>query len=102
MIPLKNEVNPPSYLDHGMENHPRTAVGIKNNKLIFIVVENIGCTIKELQNIGLILQLDYFLNLDGGGSSQFRLYDNNQWIQNTVLEKDKTRVLGHALVLFEN
>lgn len=99
-------INPPSFLGHGMENHPRTAVGIKNNILFFIVVEgfnqNEGCTLVELQSIGIKLELNTFLNLDGGGSSQFRLLDNKKWIINRISENDKNRVLGNVLVLFEN
>ena len=93
-----------------MESHQRTAVGIKNNELYFILVESNsienedGCTLLELQSIGLKLELDSFLNLDGGGSSQFRLLnsDTQSWISNSVAEKDKYRILGHAIVLFDD
>ena len=111
MIPLsKNMINPPSFLGHGMESHQRTAVGIKNNELYFILVEcnsienEDGCTLLELQSIGLKLELDSFLNLDGGGSSQFRLWNpgTKSWITNSVAEKDKNRILGHAIVLFDD
>lgn len=111
MIPLNKEtINPPSFLGHGMESHQRTAVGIKNNELYFILVESNsienedGCTLLELQSIGLQLALDSFLNLDGGGSSQFRLWNpsTKSWITNSVAEKDKNRILGHAIVLFDD
>lgn len=106
MIPLENgKINPPSMLGHGLQNHPRTAVGIKNNKLVFVLVEssnNIdGCTLKELQDIGVNLQLDYFLNLDGGGSSQFKFKSESGWISNYIKDEDKHRVLGNTIVLFD-
>ena len=41
------------------------------------------------------------MNLDGGGSSQFRLFENGQWIQNHVEDEDKNRVLGNVIVLFD-
>lgn len=99
-------INPPSVLGHGLQYHPRTAVGIKHNQLIFLLVEADnklgGCTLPELQELGSQLKLDALLNLDGGGSSQFRLYDNDQWIGNYVPPEDKNRVLGNVVVLFEN
>ena len=48
------------------------------------------------------LELDSFLNLDGGGSSQFRIKENNTWISNNVDKEDKNRILGNVIVLFEN
>jgi hypothetical protein len=104
MIPVdKNTINPPSYLGHGLERHPRTAVGIKNDKIYFILVEfkNEGCSLPELQQLGCDLKLDSLLNLDGGGSSQFKLKINNHWISNDVEPKDKNRVLGNVIVLFD-
>lgn len=101
-----NQINPPSKLSHGLQNHPRTAVGIKNHKIIFIIVEGYdntgGCSLLELQKIGMKLELDSFLNLDGGGSSQFRIKENNTWISNNVDKEDKNRILGNVIVLFEN
>lgn len=101
----KGKINPPSVLGHGLQYHPRTAIGIKNNQLIFVLVEGDngqgGCTLPELQGIGSKLQLSAFLNLDGGGSSQFRIFENNQWIRNYVSEEDKNRILGNVIVLFE-
>lgn len=100
----KGKINPPSILGHGLQNHPRTAVGIKDNNLFFIIVEGNnsegGCTLPELQEIGLKMGLNAFLNLDGGGSSQFRLLDNGNWISNKIDEEDKNRVLGNVIALF--
>lgn len=112
MIPMNDGViNPPSILGHGLQYHPRTAVGIKGEELVFLTIEGNtyhdnqyypGCTLPELQDIGMKLGLDSLLNLDGGGSSQFRLrQDNGQWIQNVVHEEDQLRVLGHVLVIFD-
>ncbi len=107
-IPLpENVINPPSYLGHGRQIHPRTAVAIKNSNIIFVVVENNeydtgGCTLIDLQKIGLKEKFDYMLNLDGGGSTQFNLinYDNNI-VSNFINEKDKNRILGHSLIIFD-
>ena len=105
MEPMKHGVvNPPSYLGHGKQRHPRTAVGIRNDTLVFVVVEGInesGCTLEELQHVGVQLGLEQFLNLDGGGSSQFRYWDGHQWMGNAVDDKDQHRVLGHVLVVFD-
>jgi hypothetical protein len=103
MQPLKEkQINPPSILAHGLENHPRTAIGIKDGNLYFVVVENEGCSLLDLQNFGQFLELDYFLNLDGGGSSQFRIIQDNQDVlKNNISQEDKNRVLGHVLVLFD-
>ena len=60
-----------------------------------------GCTLPELQKIGSKLQLSAFLNLDGGGSSQFKLFENNKWISNYISEEDRHRILGNVIVLFE-
>ena len=60
-----------------------------------------GCTLSQLQQIGKSLNFEYFLNLDGGGSSQFRLFNDDEWIQNSVPEEDKNRKLGHVLVIFD-
>jgi uncharacterized protein YigE (DUF2233 family) len=99
------KINPPSILGHGLQKHARTAVGIKKEKIYFILVECIkdgdGCTLEELQKIGLKLNLEYLLNLDGGGSSKFLLKEDNNWIQNKVLEEDKNRILGNAIILFD-
>lgn len=97
-------VNPPSYLGHGKQRHPRTAVGIREGNLVFVLVEGTnegGCTLEELQNIGVQLRLEQFLNLDGGGSSQFRYRNGDAWMGNAVDQKDQHRVLGHVLVLFD-
>lgn len=103
MAPLEpNKINPPSILAHGLQLHPRTAVGIKNKTLYFFVIEAPGCTLLDLQNLGVDLGLDELLNLDGGGSSQFRIIQNDKIIiQNKVDEEDSKRVLGHVLVLFD-
>lgn len=106
--PVKQgKVNPPSYLGHGNEIHPRTAVGLKDDKIIFLIIENNeydsgGCTLKELQHIGETLDLYSLLNLDGGGSSQFRLTEKDNTIKNFVHSKDEKRILGHAFIIFDN
>ena len=105
MTPVPN-INPPSILGHGLQLHPRSAVGTKENELYFITVEGDtenfqGCTLPDLQEIGLSLELDAMLNLDGGGSSQFRLVDNGQIIKNNIHPDDQDRILGHALVIFD-
>ena len=106
MEPVKEgAVNPPSYLGHGTQRHPRTAVGMRQEHLVFVLVEGTnegGCTLAELQHIGVQLRLEQFLNLDGGGSSQFRYWDGDRWIGNAVDEKDQHRILGHVLVLFDS
>jgi hypothetical protein len=107
MKPMENgKINPPSVLGHGLQNHPRTAVGIKSNKLYFITIEGnvpsyIGCTLPELQEIGVLLQLNSLLNLDGGGSSQFRINDNKNILKNNIAPEDENRILGHVLALFD-
>jgi hypothetical protein len=97
-------VNPPSVLGHGLERHPRTAVGTKDRTVVFVTIEGQGgggCTLLELQGLGLSLGLDAFLNLDGGGSSRFRLITENGPIESGVEPEDKERILGHVLVLFD-
>lgn len=107
MIPVKEgEINPPSFLGHGMQIHPRTAVATMGRELIFIVIENNvsgtgGCTLQELQNFGLAMGFDSMLNLDGGGSSQFKFMTDNGFISNYVLPEDQNRVLGHSLIIFD-
>lgn len=107
MFPVpENTINPPSVLGHGLQNHPRTAVGLKNNNIYFITIEGnnsqyIGCNLLDLQNFGQFLELDSLLNLDGGGSSQFKLLYNHNYITNIIADEDKSRILGHVLVLFD-
>jgi len=107
MSPMKEgTINPPSILGHGLQNHPRTAVGIKENQLYFITIEGnvpnyVGCTLTELQEIGILLNLDSLLNLDGGGSSQFRLNTNQKILKNNIAYEDESRILGHVLALFD-
>lgn len=103
----ENVINPPSYLGHGNQIHPRTAVAIKNSNIVFIVVENNeydngGCTLSDLQNIGLKENFDAMLNLDGGGSTQFKfINEHNETISNFINNKDKNRILGHSLIVFD-
>lgn len=107
MVPVKDgEINPPSFLGHGMQIHPRTAVATMGRELIFIVIENNaagtgGCTLQELQNFGLAMGFDSMLNLDGGGSSQFKFMTDNGFISNYVLPEDQNRVIGHSLIIFD-
>ena len=105
MAPVKaGTINPPSILGHGLQCHPRTAVGLKDNTLYFITVEINeagGCTLPDLQLLGQTLALDSLLNLDGGGSSQFRLKHNAEIIRNFVSPEDESRILGHTLVIFD-
>jgi len=102
MQPLpQGAITPPSVLAHGLQNHPRTAIGLKGQEIVFIMVEGEGCTLLELQHIGLMLGLEQFLNLDGGGSSQFRLWDGAGYIRNAISPEDEKRVLGHVLILFD-
>lgn len=107
MVPVKDgEINPPSFLGHGMQIHPRTAVATMGKEIVFIVIENNasgtgGCTLQELQNIGLAMEFDSMLNLDGGGSSQFKFMTDNGFISNYVLPEDQNRVLGHSLIIFD-
>lgn len=109
MRPVSNGlINPPSYLGHGLQQHPRSAVGIKDEYLYFIIVEqnevSNGCTLFDLQDIGYFLNLEYFLNLDGGGSTQFYFKDHHkkEWIHNYILDEDKHRVLGNVIALFNS
>ncbi len=97
-------VTPPSVLAHGLQQHPRTAVGLRDDELVFVVVEGgaeNGCTLPELQQLGFALQLDNLLNLDGGGSSQFRLRTEQGWVRNFTEPQDAKRVLGNVIVLFD-
>jgi hypothetical protein len=108
MIPVKpGEINPPSFLGHGLQIHPRTAVAVSGRELVFIVVENNaqgtgGCTLEELQRFGVAMEFDSMLNLDGGGSSQYKfMADNGFVISNYVLPEDRNRILGHSLIIFD-
>ena len=104
MNPIIGEINPPSVLGHGRFAHPRTAVGEKDGVIYFVIVEgtnNKGCTLLELQELGLQLGFKNFLNLDGGGSSQFRVYTKDNIIKNNVSKDDEKRVLGHSLIIFD-
>lgn len=96
-----NKINPPSYLGHGLQHHPRTAIGEKNNDLYFIVIENEGCTLQQLQLIGKYLSMTNLLNLDGGGSSQFHLFSKETVYSNFVNQEDRSRILGHTLIIFD-
>ena len=97
-------INPPSLLYHGNDKRQRTAVGLKENKIYFIVVDGEknsgGCTLSELQNIGMQLELESFMNLDGGGSSQFKLFKDNECITNNISKEDSQRILGNVFILF--
>lgn len=94
-------INPPSYLGHGLQHHPRTAIGQIGNQLYFLIVEGKGCTLPQLQELGHFLKMDSLLNLDGGGSSQFRLFSNHNTYSNFVSHEDKNRILGHTLIIFD-
>jgi hypothetical protein len=107
-LPVPNGViNPPSYLGHSSQVHPRTAVAMIGDDIFFILVENNddgsgGCTLEELQLIGNAFKFQEMLNLDGGGSSQFKLFtDDNEIINNFVSDEDKKRILGHVFILFD-
>ena len=54
----------------------------------------------ELQKIGTNLKLENMLNLDGGGSSQFKIKNNKEWVTNNISDKDKERILGNVFILF--
>lgn len=100
----KGKINPPSILAHGLQSHPRTAVGVKDDSLVFICIEGVdnkGATLLELQQLGQELHLDSLLNLDGGGSSQFRLFCDNAILSNSINPQDSKRVLGNVLVIFD-
>lgn len=106
MQPMQpGKINPPSVLGHGLQHHPRTLVGIKDNMLVFMLVESDeklgGATLPEMQEVGLKLGLNSLLNLDGGGSSQFRIFEDNKYISNYVAIEDKNRILGNVIVLFD-
>jgi hypothetical protein len=101
-------INPPSFLGHGLQQHARTAVGSKKNaNLVFVIAEGEGAghskglTLIDLQEIGLYLDLDAMLNLDGGGSSRFWLKtEENLVLENATASEDADRVLGNVLMLF--
>jgi hypothetical protein len=106
MIPVAvGSINPPSVLGHGLQDHPRTAVGIKNDSIYFVTVSTIdgtsGCNLIDLQEIGFSLKFDSFLNLDGGGSSQYQLKHDSKTIKNAVAKEDENRILGHVIVIFD-
>lgn len=112
-VPIKDHspvpngvINPPSYLGHSSQVHPRTAVAMIGDDIFFILVENNedgsgGCTLKELQLIGKAFKFQEMLNLDGGGSSQFKLFTDNEVIDNFILDEDKKRILGHVFIVFD-
>jgi hypothetical protein len=100
-------VNPPSYLNHGLQRHARTAVGTVGSVLMFIVAESQetatsqGLTLPELQQVGEYLKLSSMLNLDGGGSSRFWLKtEGGDIIRNRTAPDDEDRILGNMLMLF--
>lgn len=104
-MPL-GKINPPSVLGHGMEKHPRTAVGIKKDCLYFITLStpdgSSGCSLIDLQKIGINFKFDFFLNLDGGGSSQFRLVKDEETFKNKVKKGENFRILGNVIVIFDD
>lgn len=95
------KINPPSVLAHAGTPHPRTAVAIKDNDIYFINVEGSpGITLDELRLIGMEKKFDALLNLDGGGSAQFKIItDSKEIIANTVSDRD--RILGHCIIIFD-
>jgi len=100
-------VNPPSFLNHGLQRHARTAVGSAGNNLLFIIAESQetptsqGLTLPELQQVGEYLKLDSMLNLDGGGSSRFWLKtEDGDILRNRIAPEDEDRILGNMLMLF--
>lgn len=97
-------INPPGVLAHANIPNARTAVGIKGSDILFISVEaNPGITLEELTKIGTGENLEFLLNLDGGGSTQFKIItDSAGIIENNILPEDKNRVLGHSIILFDN
>ncbi len=42
------------------------------------------------------------MNLDGGGSSQLRLWQDGAYIKNALSPKDENRILGHVIALFDD
>lgn len=101
MLPMQNgKVNPPSILAHGKQLHSRTAVGLKDGNVYFILMESCA-TILQLQEFGFKFNIDSLLNLDGGGSSQFKLYHDGTYLKNNIQKEDIDRVLGHVIVLFD-
>lgn len=102
--PVKaGEINPPSYLGHKDQKHARALVGLKENILVYIIVEGPGCTLKELQELAIAENLDYALNLDGGGSAKFMLkQESGAWVKSASSKNEENRVLGHVIILFDN
>jgi hypothetical protein len=108
MEPLEvGSVNPPSFLNHGLQHHARTAVGSRGTELVFLIAESqetegsTGLTLPELQEVGTHLRLDSLLNLDGGGSSRFWLRtEEDKYLMNSTASEDENRVLGNILMLF--
>ena len=98
MAPVEG-VNPPSILGHGLQKHPRTAVAQSGRRLLFLFAQS--ATLPEMAQLGQELGCEAMLNLDGGGSSQYRLFDGGQWLSNPIEPADRGRVLGHALALFD-
>lgn len=100
---VPGEINPPSYLGHKDQMHPRALVGIKENNLVFIVVEHPGCSLKELQELAAKEELRHAINLDGGGSAKFMLKTkNSHWIKTKSLQEDSKRILGHVILVFDS
>lgn len=97
------KINPPSYLGHKDQKHPRALVGIRGEELVFIVAEAPGCTLQEMQKIALNENLEHALNLDGGGSAKFMLAkENGSWIKSNSPLEDENRILGHVFIVFNN
>jgi hypothetical protein len=103
-----NTITAPSFINHGLQQHARTAVGVKGDNLVFIIAESEeteiskGLTLPELQKVGEHLKLESLLNLDGGGSSRFHLRQESttKSFYNKTSAEDENRVLGNTLMLF--
>ena len=84
----------------GTNAHPRTSVGFrKNGDLIAIVVDgrqdgySAGVNLVDLAQIFIGLNVEYALNLDGGGSSTFVTKGED----GTLAVRNKTCNFGNAL-----
>lgn len=88
--------------DKGFTNvrHPRTCIGMDENYFYLIIIDGrqkgkVGKTINELVDFGLKMKLQYFLNLDGGGSSL--LLDVNGKSVNSPTEN---RAIDNAIAFY--
>ena len=107
---VRSRLLPRSFVDN---RHPRTAVGVTNEKLLLITVDGRhskakGMTLPELQDFLSSLGCIQAINLDGGGSTTMWLnIDSTMGVVNCPSDNRKfdhkgERKVANALVLLSN